>query len=132
MQPLKLDFAEDRFPRIESPLLAYTTIRVNSALDIAVDKLCAVAERREDEPKDFVDLYFFLQNNTASLDDLLEFAGRRSVLDPFHVASVLAHGASLPNLGAVKTVDPLPDKAIRSFLLRESDRLFARYRPPPR
>lgn len=57
----KVDFNHYPYPEIEN-FEEYKGLRVDSEFDIAINKLLAVTQRTE--VKDFVDLYFLLQDYT--------------------------------------------------------------------
>lgn len=63
---LKVDFAYYPYPLLEK-VKDIEDLRINSLMDIAVNKLTAASQR--DEIKDFVDLYFLLK--TYSIWDLI-------------------------------------------------------------
>ena len=62
-EELKIEFTKYPFPQLEAPVLR-DGIKVDSLRDIAANKLMAMLDRFE--PKDFVDLYFLLQNRVFS------------------------------------------------------------------
>jgi predicted nucleotidyltransferase component of viral defense system len=84
-QKLKLDFAYYPYKRLQ-PGSIYKNLEVDSKLDIAVNKLMLIGSQRT-EVKDFVDLYFLLQE--FSIWDLI--AGVRTKfnvdLEPFTIAT---------------------------------------------
>lgn len=65
---LKLDFAHFPYKQLNTPKLYRKRLKVDSQLDIAVNKLLSVLQRAE--VKDFVDLYFLMKEyNFWSLRD---------------------------------------------------------------
>lgn len=58
-EPLKLEFTKYPFPLLSSPEV-HEGLRVDSVRDITANKLMTMLERFD--PKDFVDLYFLLQD----------------------------------------------------------------------
>lgn len=71
---LRVEFTKYPFKRL-GELKIFNNIRVDDKLDIAVNKLFAIFDRNE--PKDFVDLYFLLQE--FKLEDLTK--GLKSKFD---------------------------------------------------
>lgn len=65
---LKVDFAYYPYQKLDEPQLYQNRLRVDSKLDIATNKLLTTTQRLE--VKDFVDLYFLLQEYT--IWDLIE------------------------------------------------------------
>lgn len=64
-EELKIEFSKYPFKQLDAPIL-YDGIKVDSLRDIAANKLMALLDRFD--PKDFVDLFFILQNH--QLDDI--------------------------------------------------------------
>lgn len=60
---LKIEFTKYPFPSLDPPLVR-DKVRVDSLRDVAANKLMAMLERFD--PKDFVDLYFLLQDCTLA------------------------------------------------------------------
>ncbi len=69
---LKLEFSRYPFTQIESPAM-WRNIKIDSLRDIAANKLMAMLDRFD--PKDFVDLYFLLQE--FSLDEIRKDAQKK-------------------------------------------------------
>jgi predicted nucleotidyltransferase component of viral defense system len=72
-EQLKIEFARD-VPAMISPPKMHENIIVDSFEDIAVNKVCAILNREPPEPKDFVDLFFILEDSTYSVDYLMNRA----------------------------------------------------------
>lgn len=72
-EQLKIEFARD-VPAMISPTKMHEKIIVDSFEDIAVNKICAILNREPPEPKDFVDLFFILENSKYSVDYLINRA----------------------------------------------------------
>jgi len=68
---LKVDFNYYPFPRIEKGA-AYKNIAVDSILDIAVNKVQTIATKAR--ARDFIDLFFIIQEKGYILDELLKTA----------------------------------------------------------
>lgn len=72
-EQLKIEFARD-VPAMISPPEMHENIIVDSFEDIAVNKVCAILNREPPEPKDFVDLFFILEDSKYSVDYLMNRA----------------------------------------------------------
>lgn len=80
-EQLKVEFARD-VPARMAPPNVYGKIVVDSFEDIAVNKICAILNREPSEPKDFVDLFFIIEESNYSIDYLLNRArGKEGTLD---------------------------------------------------
>ena len=73
MEQLKIEFARD-VPVMISPAKIYEKVIVDSFEDIAVNKIGCILNREPPEPKDFVDLFFVLEESNYSVDYLLNRA----------------------------------------------------------
>ena len=72
--PLKVEFTFYPLKNIEG-LHTIEGMRVDSFLDIIVNKICAIADRMD--VKDFVDLYWALKKGNLSLNRLLDLAEKK-------------------------------------------------------
>ena len=72
-EQLKIEFARDVSVLISPPEM-HENIIVDSFEDIAVNKICAILNREPPEPKDFVDLFFILEDSKYSVDYLMNRA----------------------------------------------------------
>lgn len=81
---LKIDFAHYPYKKLDKEK-KYKGLRIDSLLDIAANKLLLVSQRSE--AKDFVDLYYLLEE--FSIWDLIEGVKKKfsTKLDPFILAS---------------------------------------------
>lgn len=68
---LKVEFTYYPLKNIEEVLII-DSLRIDSFLDIAINKLCAIADRID--AKDYVDVYCILKNSKFSLKKLMDFA----------------------------------------------------------
>jgi predicted nucleotidyltransferase component of viral defense system len=68
MDNLKVEFTFFPFENIQEYDFYNKNLRINSVLDIAVNKIHAISERLE--VKDLYDIYFILQNEKIILNDL--------------------------------------------------------------
>ncbi len=93
-QSLKIDLAFDSPFHLQAALLSEYGVRVNDFEDLKADKVLAFFGR--DEPRDAVDLYFFLQND--SLDKLLALAAQKDPgFDLYWFAVALKRVGSYPD-----------------------------------
>jgi len=124
-QEYKVEFTQYPFKPLEPPNL-FDGMRVDSKFDIAVNKLMTVVERFD--PKDFVDLYFLLQEYPLERvrEGVREKFGMK--LDPLVVGSELAQVRgiyALPKMTVELTVQELKDffadlvKTLRAEVLEE-------------
>ena len=115
---LKVEFARYPFRQLEPPM-ARPGIRVDSLRDIAANKLMAILERFE--PKDFVDLYFVLQQR--ELDAI-----RKDAQQKFgHAIGDLFLGGELAKIGRLsalpRMLKPLTTEELKSFFSEQARRL---------
>jgi predicted nucleotidyltransferase component of viral defense system len=68
MDNLKVEFTFFPFENIKEYDFYNKNLRINNVLDIAVNKIHAISERLE--VKDLYDIYFILQNEEITLNDL--------------------------------------------------------------
>jgi len=112
---VRIDFVEFPFEPIEPPkLLSALTLRVDSPLDIAVNKVHALTDRTES--KDFVDLYVLFRHHPAwRWEALLEWVRLKFDLhiDPLSFAHRLSHVGTLTVWPRVTR--PLSRKQLRNF-----------------
>jgi len=69
-EKLKIEFNRDATVML-APALVRDKVIVDSFEDIAANKVCTILSRGPDEPKDFVDLYFILNESEYNLDYLI-------------------------------------------------------------
>ena len=114
-QTVKIDFALYPYKQIEKSR-EIQSIKVDSLLDIAVNKLLTVQQRFE--VKDFVDLYFLLQK--FSVWDLIEGvrAKFRVTLEPFIVGSVFLSVESFDYLPMM--IKPLKLEVMKNFFKQQA------------
>jgi len=103
---LKIEFV--RYPlRLLYPLLDIEGIKVESFVDIIVNKLCSIADRSD--PKDYVDVYFGIKQGGLSLKELLELAQKKceiSGIDHILKNQLLQIPEGAKGLSLIKEVDP--------------------------
>ena len=124
---VELDFAEDSPYRLEparfDPDLG---LRIDSPTDIACNKLSALFDRAE--PKDFVDVYFVVQE-LMPFDRLVELAREKYVgLDDYWLAVALAQVEQVQVLP--RMVKPVLLEALRSYFLARAKELMDRASRP--
>lgn len=109
---LKVEFAHYPFVQLE-PALVRGAVRVDSARDIAANKLMAILDRFD--PKDFVDLYFLLVDHSLAYirrDAQLKFG---TTVDPVFLGGELAK---------VRRIEALPNM-IKALTVAELKQFFA-------
>lgn len=102
-EPLKVEFCKDVECQLGPPE-THGRVVVDSLLDICVNKVCAILERFPSEPKDFVDLYFIIEETDYSLDFLLAQGAQKEM--SFEQDEGLLIFAT--NLLSVSQAKPLP------------------------
>lgn len=117
---LKIEFSRYAFDQLDSPTMdEFSGMRIDSLRDIAANKLAALLDRFD--PKDFVDLYFLL--NDRSLDDT-----RRDAVQKFRLQiSDLFLGSELAKVRRIevlpKMLKPLTVSELKSFFTQQARRL---------
>lgn len=71
---LKVEFTNYQLKNIED-CAVIDHLRIDSFLDITVNKLCAIADRSD--AKDYVDVYCALKNSNLSLKELMDLAEKK-------------------------------------------------------
>ncbi|MBI3324558.1 MAG: nucleotidyl transferase AbiEii/AbiGii toxin family protein [Candidatus Omnitrophica bacterium] len=121
--PVRLDFVEFPFESIEPLRLAPELgLRVDTLLDIAVNKVHALTDRTE--AKDFVDLYVLFQHQPAwRWETLINWVRLKFDLhiDRLSFAHRLAQVETLR--GWPRLTRPLPHATLRQFFLDAAQRL---------
>lgn len=108
-EELKIEFTQYPFPQLEKPSVK-ENVKIDSIRDISANKIMALLDRFD--PKDFVDLFFLLQNR--NLEDLRRDAEKKFdvKIDPVFLAGELAKVrriVSLPRMIKPITVEELKD-----------------------
>lgn len=128
----KIDVVWDTEP-VFSPPQMYGTVRVDSLLNIAVNKVAAIFSR-SDEAKDYVDLYFILNTQPFDLDALLPLAAQKDLgFDELRFAASLAGLRTLRGLIPFLQrymAKPLKGEELIEFCENAATRIFDRH--PPR
>jgi len=117
---LKIEFTYFPFPPIEKPLV-YKNIRVNSILDIAVDKLFTIYQKPRS--RDFMDLYMIIRKYGFSLNDLVKKARLKFDwnVDPIKLGSQFLLVTELKDYP--KLIKPLKEKDWQNYFLKEAKKL---------
>lgn len=136
-QALQIDFARQAGPAM-GPHLTKNQIVVDSFEDIAVNKICAIYGRDPSDPKDYVDLYFILEESEYTIDYLLIRAKEKeqALEDDF---GILEFGVNLSKvdtdlfeqnfLDKIRMIRPLNVDQLRSKLGPIAEGIINRYRP---
>lgn len=124
-EELKVDVVADVEFRVGSPELIEDYM-VDSLKNIAVNKVCAVLGRLD--AKDYVDLYFLLNECDLDIFELLELGHKKDGgLQPFIWASVIADVKELTVLP--RMIRPVTLEQLQSYFLGLRDRILDRIRP---
>lgn len=108
---LQIDFAADVQFRVGSPELI-ESFMVDSIKNIAVNKLCAILGRLD--AKDYVDLYFIVQEQSYDIFELLKLGRNKDGgLDPFVWASLLEGAEQLELLP--RMIEPFDLEELKKF-----------------
>jgi hypothetical protein len=100
---------------------------VDSLVNIAANKVTAILGRGD--AKDFIDLYFIVQQQGYDLDRLLQMAKQKDLgLTEFYLAGMLRQIHTVKDLPVM--LQPVDLETLVSFYEALADRLFARYKPP--
>ena len=112
---LKIDFVHQPFQRIEHGK-KYNNLPIASLWDIAVDKLYTIFHRVK--ARDFIDLYFAIQEIDCSLEQLIAAMQEKYHID-FDEASLLARLPVVQDLTDFPTmIVPFDKKAMEEFYLK--------------
>ena len=120
---LKVEFTYFPFPLIEIPQ-RYEGVRVNSIIDIAVDKLFTIYQKPRS--RDFIDLFMILSKYKFSLDDLIMKARAKFDwnVDPIKLGSQLLLATELKDYP--KLIKPLNEKVWQDYFIKEARELGKR------
>lgn len=123
--PLKIDLVRDvnvQFGEYQ----VFGNVIVDSRLNIAVNKVTAIFGRTE--AKDFVDLYFLLQEG-YQLDSLIEMAKQKDAgLTEFYLVGMLRQIEKIQHLPA-SMYRPVSLETLREFYLELGDELLRKINP---
>lgn len=120
-QPLKVDFSHYLGKRIEKGKI-YNKFAIDSLLDIAINKIHTIQQR--ESIKDFVDLYYLLQE--FSIWDLVHGMEVKfnTEADPWTLGADLLNFEKYPTLP--KMIKPLTFTQLKKFFINESKKLGRR------
>ena len=118
-EELKMEFSRYPFHQLE-PVQVINGIRVDGLRDIAANKLAALLDRFD--PKDFVDLFFLLQDR--SLDEIRLDAQKKFALtiSPLFLGSELSKVKRIEALP--RMVKPLTIEELRTFFTEQARHLM--------
>jgi hypothetical protein len=117
---LKIDFNYYPFPRIEKGR-TYNGLDVDSALDIAVNKVHTIAMKPR--ARDFIDIYFIVQDYHYDFFDLLMKAKAKFDwhIDPLQLGSRLFQASEVKDLP--RMIRTIKEQDWREFFITESKKL---------
>lgn len=117
---LKVEFTYFPFPPIEEPQ-QHKGIRVNSIIDIAVDKLFTIYQKPRS--RDFMDLYMIFKKYDFSLDDLVVKAHTKFDwnVDPIKLGSQFLLATELKDYP--KLIKPLEEKEWQDYFVNKARKL---------
>jgi len=99
---------------------------VDSLENISSGKILAIYGRFE--PKDYLDLYFVLQETNLDFFALFEKTKKKDLgLNEFYFANIISEAENLKNFP--KTIKPFNKKELVDFFLNLSDKLFKKIKP---
>ena len=119
---LKTEFTYFPFPPIEQGLVQYD-VRVDSLLDIAVNKLFTIYQRTQ--ARDYIDLYCICQKQNYAITDLIKQAKIKFDwhIDPIQLGTQFTKAQSAPDHPRMITnIDP---QAWQDFFIQEAERLHS-------
>ena len=126
--PLVIDLHWDYEPHF-GEIHIVEGIRVDSLLNIAVNKFLALWRRYRYEIKDYVDIYFLLTKGGFSYEQLKELADRKEggFVEDIFAAQIRAISTlrKFP-----KMIIPLTHEELEQYFLDLSDHLLRRHAPP--
>ncbi len=117
---LKIDFNFYPFPRIEKGLI-YKNISVDSALDIAVNKVHTIALKPR--ARDFIDIYFLIKDKGYTFKDLLMKAKIKFDwhIDAVQLGSMLLQSRNIKDFP--RMIRKVNDKEWQDFFIEEAKKL---------
>ncbi len=117
---LKVDFNYYPFPRIEKGIL-YKNISVDSALDIAVNKVHTISMKPR--ARDFIDLYFLIKEKKYNFQDLLMKAKAKFDwhIDPIQLGSRLFQAKEVKDFP--RMIKKIDDDEWKNFFIEEARKL---------
>lgn len=119
-EALKTEFTFFPFPRVEKGLKEYG-IEVDSALDIAVNKLFTIYQRTQ--ARDYIDLYFLCREKNFAIRDLIKKAKIKFDwhIDPMQLGTQFIKAAQVPDYP--RMIKKIPDKEWQDFFIAEAKKI---------
>lgn len=117
---IKTEFTYFPFPPIEKGLVQYG-IRVDSLLDIAVNKLFTIYQRTQ--ARDFIDLYFICKEQKYTIEDLTKKAKAKFDfhVDPIQLGTQFIKAKEAPDYP--KMITSIKPVVWQQFFIQEAKRL---------
>ena len=116
----KIDFVQYDFRRLAPSTIVYRSIEVDSIADIAVNKLLSISQRTA--VKDFVDLYFLLQNDFTWWDLMGSIERKFGMeIEKVYLSSLLTNVEKFDALPIMKK--KLSLETLKTFFLAEAKKL---------
>ena len=117
---LKVDFNYYPFPRIEKGIV-YKNISVDSALDIAVNKVHTIAMKPRS--RDFIDIFFLVKEKGYKFSDLLMKAKAKFNwhIDPIQLGSRLLQAREVKDFP--RMIKKIEDAEWQDFFIEEAKKL---------
>ena len=126
--PLVIDLHRDYGPHF-GEIKVIDGIRVDSLLNMAVNKFLALWRRFRYEIKDYVDIYFLLTKAGFSYEELKELADQKEGgFEEYIFAAQIRAVSELQKLP--KMLIPLTHRELEDYFLELSDSLLERHAPP--
>lgn len=118
---LKVDFNYYPFPRIERGIRYATNLEVDSIFDIAVNKVHTIAMKPR--ARDFIDIYFILQQQKYKLSDLWIQAKAKFDwhIDPIHLGARLSRASEMTDYP--RMLKPIDHNEWKAFFVEEARKL---------
>ena len=131
-EPLKIEFVTRDVPAMMAPTQIHGKVIVDSFEDIAVNKICAILGRYE--LKDYIDLWFILEESDFSVDYLLSRATEKDLsLEQedgiFYFATNLKAVDGFQDFLKIQMLKPLTLETLKARLIPIADDLLRRLRP---
>lgn len=121
----KIDVVED-IPKRFGKIVEIDSIRVDSLENIGSNKILAIFGRTE--PKDFIDLYFILQNSKLTFPHLFELAQQKDLgLSEFYFADSVSQIENIKTWPATKKT--LDVKPLLKFYIGLVQKLYDQIKP---
>jgi predicted nucleotidyltransferase component of viral defense system len=122
---LKVDFVRDIAFRVGVPEI-HGSWRIDNLANITVNKVAAILGRFE--PKDYVDLYFLLQDSPDRILKLMGEAKKKDTgVDPFVWSRIIADAENIKNLPQM--ILPIKLDALKQFYRDLSERILISLKP---